>query len=498
MPDQVSNKCPDCGRPLRFDSALLLWRCTNPKCKRIYTFAELRKAQTTEVFRQKSLSSYPQRATAESTYNKSRRGLSAGKIIGILFAITLIVSTVLTFIGVFPFLGPAIFVDPLSFSFDDEEPNPPVQTLTVENSGHGELIWSVTDNADWLVLNPTSGSIGRGEVNTIDLSVDIPSGMKPGIHTTTITISAPRVRNTPPEVMVSLAVSKERQSIRAAVGGNVKIYYDEQPPYSKGQALVNLTNSNCAVDPTWQELLQFIGSDDTETGSYLKGFYMCGSFAEKLHNNAEQKGIRSAWVVIHFTDGSETHALNAFYTKDRGVVFVDCTGRPLTPIVAIAQPPRATISDDQKTATTPIPKPAVSYDKIAYVREGRECGLVSLNVARSPEYKFYEEYKHKLEDYEVLVKGYNPRAEDYSARVEDYNQKVSQYTEQISGKVYYEGSAEYIRILGIYNALNKEFEGLEKEFEGLEHEREELQQLQQELGWSWKPFGVVSEIEVYW
>ena len=41
----VSNKCPECGRNLRFDSAMLFWRCTNPKCCRIYTYEELRKAR---------------------------------------------------------------------------------------------------------------------------------------------------------------------------------------------------------------------------------------------------------------------------------------------------------------------------------------------------------------------------------------------------------------------------------------------------------------------
>ena len=35
-------KCPDCGHNLRFDHALLFWRCTNRKCKKVYTYQELR------------------------------------------------------------------------------------------------------------------------------------------------------------------------------------------------------------------------------------------------------------------------------------------------------------------------------------------------------------------------------------------------------------------------------------------------------------------------
>jgi ribosomal protein L37AE/L43A len=38
----ASNKCPECGHDLRFDPTMLFWRCTNPKCKKIYTYDDLR------------------------------------------------------------------------------------------------------------------------------------------------------------------------------------------------------------------------------------------------------------------------------------------------------------------------------------------------------------------------------------------------------------------------------------------------------------------------
>jgi predicted Zn-ribbon and HTH transcriptional regulator len=38
-------KCPDCGHNMRFDHSLLFWRCTNPKCKKVYTYQELRNAR---------------------------------------------------------------------------------------------------------------------------------------------------------------------------------------------------------------------------------------------------------------------------------------------------------------------------------------------------------------------------------------------------------------------------------------------------------------------
>jgi len=38
-------KCPGCAHSLRFDYSLLFWRCTNRKCKEVYTYQELRKAR---------------------------------------------------------------------------------------------------------------------------------------------------------------------------------------------------------------------------------------------------------------------------------------------------------------------------------------------------------------------------------------------------------------------------------------------------------------------
>ena len=53
---------------------------------------------------------------------------------------------------------------------------------------------------------------------------------------------------------------------------------------------------------------------------------MCGEFAETLHNNAEGNGIKAAWVAIRFEDDSTPHALNAFVTTDKGLIFIDVTG----------------------------------------------------------------------------------------------------------------------------------------------------------------------------
>lgn len=361
--------------------------------------------------------------------------------------------------------GPSVRVGPSPISFVvDDGLNPSPQALGIW-SGKETTNWVAENDATWLTLDPTRGSTD-GET-WITLSADI-LGMHPGEYSATISISCPDVSRTPKTVPVSLLIieTKETLSIRQAVGGdadNVEVYYGEQPFYSQGVAgtQVNLVNNDSSADVTWQELFQFLESDYTQSGTYIEGFYMCGSFAEDLHNNAEQEGIRAAWVAVHFEDGGESHALNAFFTVDKGLVFVDCTGGTFQP-----EPVALDWQFD-----TGAPSPQAGHDKVAYVTIGREYGLISAAVARSPGYWFYEEYRRK--------------ADEYAVRVEDYNRRVEDYNRETSGNVYYEGSSEYNRIKAMYDELMRE--------------QQELDWLQHELGaWLWSPLGAVSRIEVYW
>jgi len=116
-----------------------------------------------------------------------------------------------------------------------------------------------------------------------------------------------------------------------------------------------LIDNPSAVNPTYKQLLAFLKYDNTESHPYtgdscfaaipcpperwdvlekLNEDYeqakaegreydtpsLCSEYAEMLHNNAEEAGIRASFVIC--TD----HAMNAFETVDRGLVFIDCTG----------------------------------------------------------------------------------------------------------------------------------------------------------------------------
>ena len=124
-----------------------------------------------------------------------------------------------------------------------------------------------------------------------------------------------------------------------------------------------------------------------------------------MHNNAERAGIKAAWVGIDFEGNSRGHAINAFETTDKGLVYIDCTGEGF-----LGQLTGHANEDSEDT----------SWDKIAYVEIGKEYGTIAIVKADSLSYGFYEEYKQKWEKRKELLR-------DYNEDVKQYNQTVWWY-----------------------------------------------------------------------
>lgn len=103
----------------------------------------------------------------------------------------------------------------------------------------------------------------------------------------------------------------------------ITVFNNKQPILNLGKQL-NLVNNNESTNPTWQQLNDFLRSDKTDQNQYIFGSYMCADFAKEVHDNAEVAGIRAAFVGIFFKGDIEDHALNAFETTDRGLVYIDC------------------------------------------------------------------------------------------------------------------------------------------------------------------------------
>lgn len=74
-------------------------------------------------------------------------------------------------------------------------------------------------------------------------------------------------------------------------------------------------------DPTYHEAVAFVASDLTNQRPYDRSS-ACVAFAKEFGSNANKAGLRCAYVVVYFPEGL-SHALNAFDTTDRGLVFVE-------------------------------------------------------------------------------------------------------------------------------------------------------------------------------
>ena len=203
---------------------------------------------------------------------------------------------------------------------------------------------------------------------------------------------------------------------------------------------IELINNPDAINPTYAQLTAFLLEDTTDDNAYIEyglKAYVCADFAEGLHNNAEVAGIKAAWVGIDIEDNEEGHALNAFETTDKGLVYIDC----------------------------------MLDDTVAYIEEGKPYGTISIDKVESLQYSFYEKYRQKIQEFET--------------RLEAFNSEVEQYNQEISGKTYIIGSTESARIAAWKDRL--------------EEEEQALDRLVEELGDNiFEHIGIVEYIYIHW
>jgi hypothetical protein len=74
-------------------------------------------------------------------------------------------------------------------------------------------------------------------------------------------------------------------------------------------------------DPTCAEAVAFIHEDRTDENTYVEDTYVCSHFSRDVCNNAEEKGLRCAYVEIRYPGGG--HAIVAFNTTDQGLIYFD-------------------------------------------------------------------------------------------------------------------------------------------------------------------------------
>jgi len=84
-------------------------------------------------------------------------------------------------------------------------PSPPAQTIRVRNSGQGTLNYTLSEDANWLGVNPASGT-STGSENVHSLTVNI-SGLGTGTYTATVNVVDANAVNNPQAVNVTLEIS---------------------------------------------------------------------------------------------------------------------------------------------------------------------------------------------------------------------------------------------------------------------------------------------------
>jgi hypothetical protein len=179
-----------------------------------------------------------------------------------------------------------------------------------------------------------------------------------------------------------------------------KVYEDVEIPYYKLDSSdyprilpMSTKNNPLATNPTWEQLAQFIARDRTEKIRYwdkpamipipdgelcqCEGNcdyqrFVCSDFAIRLHDNAEAEGIRAAIVIVELEGKENPHALNAFVTTDRGLVYIDCTGE----------------------------EDCNGHNKVVYLEMGKKIGAIELLEIKAPlAYAWFSELMDTMKEY---------------------------------------------------------------------------------------------------
>lgn len=204
---------------------------------------------------------------------------------------------------------------------------------------------------------------------------------------------------------------------------------------SYGNPVVLINNSN-ATNPTYFELLAFLKQDNTDTfpyqlayanQSFVSSWYgsvenyvnfsiiqsdiqgnlpypsvprICADFAERLYNDSELAGIKCGYVVVQLQGVTGGHALDAYQTTDKGLVYVDDTGATPAIVPNIVSPGSITFG----VVTT--------NDKQAYIQQGQELGLIDINsaISFSTDYSGYQSWSSLKAQLDSLEAQYNQLA----------------------------------------------------------------------------------------
>lgn len=177
------------------------------------------------------------------------------------------------------------------------------------------------------------------------------------------------------------------------------------------QDVPSMLNDPTLKNPTWAELEEFLKQDETDMLVYDSLSFDCTGFAITLRDQAWINGFRCGFVEVSFVKEGSGHALNAFQTIDKGLVYVD----------------------------------AIGNDKIAYLQLGQCYGVITMDAVKSEyidcnrkstafldlltwdtdpilfSYDYYINYQDRFELYRESAKEYNIAIEEYNKGSKEYS-----------------------------------------------------------------------------
>jgi uncharacterized protein (TIGR03437 family) len=197
------------------------------------------------------LSVSPASGTAPSTLtvSVSTAGLTAGTYTGnIQIASTGASNTPLS-VGVtltVTQVPPALSVAPpaLTFNYTVGSAVPPAQSVSITNSGAGDLSWTASTSDYWIAVSPASGSAP----GTLSVSIN-PGNLAAGTYTSAVQITAAGATGSPASIMITLVVQGTQPVGNITAVANAAGY---QPGIASATWVSIFGTNLSAVTYTWQ------------------------------------------------------------------------------------------------------------------------------------------------------------------------------------------------------------------------------------------------------
>lgn len=142
--------------------------------------------------------------------------------------------------------------------------NPPAGSFTVQNRGPGTIDFEITEDADWLLVEPASGGVS-GDAIAIGVSYDVRT-LPLGTYDATITVNAAGVWNSPKTIAVRVRVGPVHSDFN--VDGDVDL-----GDFAQYQACFNGPNRPAAEGCVFDADFDFDGDVDvSDFGLFLACF----------------------------------------------------------------------------------------------------------------------------------------------------------------------------------------------------------------------------------